>query len=222
MIKINEAMITYDKFKLGPINLSLETGEFISVVGKSGSGKSTLIKLITGHVKAGQGSIEYIDCSSQGIMYISQMGTTFNHLSIRENLKLKYDYSDKRMEKALEKVALDAHYLEKYPFQLSGGERQRIDLVRAILSNSKYIVLDESMSALDAENKKSISTLLGSFVSSGEITIIYITHDVLQAIEHSSRIIEIDNGVVKFDGEVIDYQTMKAGEDNAACNITFN
>lgn len=212
MIKINDAMITYDKFKLGPINLSLETGEFISVVGKSGSGKSTLIKMITGHIKAEQGSMEYVDCSSQDIMYISQMGTTFNHLSIRENLKLKYDYSNKRMEKALEKVALDAHYLDKYPFQLSGGERQRIDLVRAILSNSKYIVLDESMSALDAENKKSISTLLGSFVSSGEITIIYITHDVLQAIEYSSRIIEIDNGSVKFDGKVIGYQTMKAGE----------
>ncbi len=212
MIKLNNAQLDYPRFKLGPINLQLNLGEFISVVGPSGSGKSTLIRVITGHNKLSSGSIEYKECTSNDIMYISQKGTTFNHLNVRENLKLKYDYSEKEIIECLELVGLSADFIEKYPFELSGGERQRIDLVRALLSKSKFIVLDESMSALDSDNKKSISSLLKQFVITGEITIIYITHDVAQAIEYSTRIINIADGDVTFNGDTSKYEMMKAGE----------
>lgn len=212
MIKLNNAQLDYPKFKLGPINLQFSLGEFISVVGPSGSGKSTLIRVITGHNKLSSGSIEYKECTSNDIMYISQKGTTFNHINVRENLKLKYDYSEKQIIECLELVGLTADFIEKYPFELSGGERQRIDLVRALLSKSKFIVLDESMSALDSDNKKSISSLLKQFVITGEITIIYITHDVAQAIEYSTRIINIADGDVTFNGDTSKYEMMKAGE----------
>lgn len=212
MIKLNNAQLDYPRFKLGPINLQLNLGEFISVVGPSGSGKSTLIRVITGHNKLSSGSIEYKECTSNDIMYISQKGTTFNHLNVRENLKLKYDYSEKEIIECLELVGLSADFIEKYPFELSGGERQRIDLVRALLSKSKFIVLDESMSALDSDNKKSISSLLKQFVITGEITILYITHDVAQAIEYSTRIINIADGDVTFNGDTSKYEMMKAGE----------
>lgn len=212
MIKLNNAQLDYPKFKLGPINLQLDLGEFISVVGPSGSGKSTLIRVITGHNKLSKGSIEYKQCSSKDIMYISQKGTTFNHLNVRENLKLKYDYSEKQIIECLELVGLNTDFIEKYPFELSGGERQRIDLVRALLSKSKFIVLDESMSALDSDNKKSISSLLKQFVLTGEISIIYITHDVAQAIEYSTRIINIADGNVTFNDDASKYEIMKAGE----------
>ncbi len=212
MIKLNNAQLDYQKFKLGPINLQLNLGEFISVVGPSGSGKSTLIRVITGHNKLSSGSIEYKQCTSNDIMYISQKGTTFNHLNVRDNLKLKYDYSEKQIIECLELVGLTADFIEKYPFELSGGERQRIDLVRALLSKSKFIVLDESMSALDSDNKKSISSLLKQFVLTGEITIIYITHDVVQAIEYSTRIINIADGNVTFNGDTSEYEMMKVGE----------
>ncbi len=212
MITLCNATIEYEKFKLGPINLQINDGEFISVVGPSGSGKSTLIKTITNNLKVLTGTIEYDACTSNDIMYISQMGTTFNHLSVRENLNLKYTYSDDEILNSLVQVGLSKEYIEKYPFELSGGERQRIDLVRALLSKSKYIVLDESMSALDSVNKQAISKLLKSFVESNQISIIYITHDVMQAIEYSSRIVSINDGTVIFDGTSDEYIMMKEGD----------
>lgn len=211
MIKLNNAVLEYQNFSLGPINLDLNEGEFISVVGPSGSGKSTLIKIITNHLQLTSGDIEYIDCTSDEIMYIPQIGTTFNHLTVSENLTLKYDYSIEQMTECLQLVGLTTAFLSKYPFQLSGGERQRIDIVRALLSKSKYIVLDESMSALDNHNKQAISKLLTELVATGTITVIYITHDVTQAIEHSSRIINIIDGKLIFDGTVEAYLELKAG-----------
>lgn len=211
MIKLNNAVLEYQNFSLGPINLDLNEGEFISVVGPSGSGKSTLIKIITNHLQLTSGDIEYIDCTSDEIMYIPQIGTTFNHLTVSENLTLKYDYSIEQMTECLQLVGLTTAFLSKYPFQLSGGERQRIDIVRALLSKSKYIVLDESMSALDNHNKQAISKLLTELVATGTITVIYITHDVTQAIEHSSRIINIIDGKLIFDGSVEAYLQLKAG-----------
>lgn len=211
MIKIKEGQLEYKNFKFGPVNVEFGNGQFISVVGPSGSGKSTLIKVITGHNKLNVGNIEYIDCSSQDIMYISQMGTTFNHLNVRDNLRLKYDYNDTQIIESLVMVGLDDKYINKFPFELSGGERQRIDLVRALLSKSKYIVLDESMSALDSDNKHAISSLLKSFTENAGITIIYITHDVNQALEYSNRIIKLDNGQIIFDGDTSAF-TSKRGE----------
>lgn len=212
MIKLEAAVLEYKQFKLGPISTVFNPGEFVSVVGPSGSGKSTLIKAITGHNQLSQGQIEYIDSSIDDIMYISQSGTTFNHLNVRDNLTLKYNYSDQKISNSLNQVGLTSEFIEKYPFELSGGERQRIDLVRALLSNSKYIVLDESMSALDSKNKQAISSLLKQFVDSGQITVIYITHDVNQALEYSNRIININNGQLVFDGPVDLYLKLKAGE----------
>lgn len=212
MIKIKNASLAYKNFELGPITTEIDSGSFISVVGPSGSGKSTLIKVITGHNKLTSGKIEYIGCECDDIMYISQMGTTFNHLNVRDNLTLKFDYQDEQIVTCLDQVGLSADFIEKFPFELSGGERQRIDLVRALLSNSKYIVLDESMSALDSTNKHAISSLLRSFVTSSGLSIIYITHDVMQAIEYSSRIIGIEGGQVVFDGSATEYLAQKAGE----------
>lgn len=212
MIKLSNANLEYKQFKLGPINLELRLGEFISVVGPSGSGKSTLIKVITGHNKLTSGEIEYINCTSDDIMYISQIGTTFNHLTVEDNLKLKYDYSKEEISESLRLVGLSSDFINKYPFELSGGERQRIDLVRALLSKSKFIVLDESMSALDGANKQAISELLKQLVATGDITIIYITHDIAQAIEHSTRIVNISQGKLLFDGTTTDFEKFKAGE----------
>lgn len=212
MIELKNAIHKYTSFSLGPISLEIKLGEFISVVGPSGSGKSTLIKVLTGNNKLTSGTIEYIDSQADDIMYIPQIGTTFNHLSIRDNLCLKYTYSDQQIKECLLKVGLDQEFIEKYPFELSGGERQRIDIVRAILSQSKYIVLDESMSALDGENKQAISSLLKSFVKMEQMTIIYITHDITQAIDYSTRIIALNHGKITFDGTSSEYINIKDGE----------
>ncbi len=196
MLKISNVQITYDDFVLGPISLKIKAGEFISLVGESGSGKSTLIKIISGLIKYEKGNIDYGTIQDENISYISQRGTTFNHLTIKENLNLKYSYSDQEIIKCLKSVNLSENYLNKYPFELSGGERQRIDLTRALLAKSELIILDESMSALDRQNKSSITELLVRFVEENQITVLYITHDLDQANDYSTRIIELNNGQV--------------------------
>ncbi len=199
MLILKEGVKNYYGFTLGKIDIEINSGELISIVGKSGSGKSTLIKIIAGFEKLTSGTINYQNLKTNDILYISQNGTTFNHLNIRKNLNLQQQFTDDEIKVALNKVGLPSEYIEKYPFQLSGGERQRVDLSRAILSSSKLIILDESMSALDQENKKAIITLIKKLVIETGITVIFVTHDEKQAIDYSTRIIRLDAGKIVAD-----------------------
>ncbi len=204
MLTIKDGVKKYEGFTLGNINIKIYSGELISIIGKSGSGKSTLIKLIAGFEKLTSGTISYQNINANDILYISQNGTTFNHLNIRKNLNLQKEFSDEEIKLALNKVGLPSEYIEKYPFQLSGGERQRVDLARAILSSSKLIILDESMSALDQENKKAITTLIKKMVIDTNLTVIFVTHDEKQAVDYSTRIIKLSAGkiVADIDNEI--------------------
>lgn len=213
MIEFKNIIKNYPNFTLGPINTILNQGKFISVVGSSGSGKTTFVKLLTQNVQPDSGKIILSGITKQQISYISQIGTTFNHLTIRDNLNLKFKYSDETIIKTLIEVGLNENFIDKYPFQLSGGERQRIDLMRALLSNSKYIILDEAMSALDNANKIKISKLLHKLVTEQNITIVYITHDIVQAMKYSTDIIAIENGKIIYSGTANNYNPLHLGDD---------
>lgn len=196
MIKLTNVMKEYEKFNIGPLNLKFIENEFISLIGPSGSGKSTLVQLLTKNLEPDQGKVQYRNIRKEEILYISQNGTTFNHLTIRENLNLKTIYDDQTLICALRKVYLEKDLLTKYPNELSGGQRQRLDLVRAILSKCKFIILDESMSALDSENKNKITKLLLELIVKNNISILYITHDLEQAQKYSTKIIKMHKGKI--------------------------
>lgn len=196
MLTLKDGVKKYQDFTLGKVNIEINDGELISIIGKSGSGKSTLIKIIAGFEKLTTGSINYQNTQKKDILYIPQNGTTFNHLNIRQNLNLQTKFNDEDIKMSLSKVGLAPEYIDKYPFQLSGGERQRVDLARAILSSSKLIILDESMSALDQVNKKAITTLIRKLVIDTKLTVIFVTHDEKQATDYSTRIIRLDTGKI--------------------------
>ncbi len=195
MIKINELEMDYPQVKIGPFNLEFSKGSITSIVGKSGSGKSTLIKMIAGIINPSSGTINYgDDLSVDDITYINQSGTLFNHLTIRENLELTYFKDEKDIEKVFKKINLNKDYLELYPFELSGGEKQRVDIARALLSESKVLVLDEIFSALDSKIKEEISTLIKDIRDDLNITVLMITHDIYDAIFISDNILVIEDG----------------------------
>ncbi len=195
MIKINELEMDYPQVKIGPFNLEFDKGSITSIVGKSGSGKSTLIKMIAGIINPSSGTIDYGDnLSVDDITYINQSGTLFNHLTIRENLELTYFKDEKDIEKVFNKINLNKNYLDLYPFELSGGEKQRVDIVRALLSESKVLVLDEIFSALDSKIKEEISTLIKDIRDEFNITVLMITHDIYDAIFISDNILVIEDG----------------------------
>ncbi len=195
MIKINELEMDYSQVKIGPFNLEFDKGSITSIVGKSGSGKSTLIKMIAGIINPSSGTIDYGDnLSVDDITYINQSGTLFNHLTIRENLELTYFKDEKYIEKVFNKINLNKNYLDLYPFELSGGEKQRVDIARALLSESKVLVLDEIFSALDSKIKEEISTLIKDIRDEFNITVLMITHDIYDAIFISDNILVIEDG----------------------------
>ncbi len=199
MIKTKGLEIDYPKNKIGPFDLEFSKGTITSIVGKSGSGKSTLIKMIAGIIKPSSGSVDYgDDLSVDDITYINQSGTLFNHLTIKENLELTYYKDLKDIEDVFNKINLNQNYLDLYPFELSGGEKQRVDIARAILSESKVLVLDEIFSALDSKIKEEISTLIKDIRDELNITVLMITHDIYDAIFISDNILVIEDGKVLF------------------------
>ncbi len=210
MIKINNLEMDYFQNKIGPFNLEFKKGSITTIVGKSGSGKSTLIKMIAAIIKPSAGNVDYGDeISADDITYINQSGTLFNHLTIKENLELTYDFDKEKVEKVFKKINLDLNYLNLYPFELSGGEKQRVDIARAILSESKVLLLDEIFSALDSKIKEEISTLIKSIRDEFGITVLMITHDIYDAIFISDKILVIENGKTLF------YDTSKKLVENA-------
>ncbi len=203
MLKIDAVTKQFSQKQIGPISLHINSNKVVALIGPSGSGKTTLIKMITNNVKPSSGTISFDnkpDFTKQ-VTYISQGGSLFQHLTIKDNLLLTTTKSDLEIIAGLEQVNLDQDYLLKYPFELSGGECQRIDLVRALLSESKLIILDETFSALDSRNKEEIFAKLVELKVKYELTIIIITHDLLDAMYISDQIVYLNDGKLIFSGD---------------------
>ncbi len=200
MLVVKDLVKNFEDKQIGPFNLELGTNETLAVIGRSGSGKSTLVRMITEVIKPDFGSVLFNDKSLRkgDFTYISQIGTLFNHLTIKENLYLTYDKNINKVYKVLEEVGLDKSYLAKYPFELSGGEKQRIDLTRAILSENKIMILDEAFSALDTSTKDDIYKVLKNLRNTHELLIIFITHDLDEALFLGDKIMVIEEGKVIF------------------------
>ncbi len=200
MLEINEAVKRFNQKGIGPISLKINSNKIVALIGPSGSGKTTLLKMITNIIKPTSGSINF-KYKRKYITYITQGGSLFEHLTIKENLLLTAVKTDAEIITGLNHVNLDESYLLKYPFELSGGECQRIDLVRALLSESKLIILDETFSALDSRNKEEIFAKLVELKTEYKLTIIIITHDLLDALYISDQIIYLNNGKLIYSGD---------------------
>ncbi len=210
MIKVNNLEMDYPQNKIGPFKLEFQKGSITTIVGRSGSGKSTLIKMIAEIIVPSSGSVDYGEgLTVDDITYINQSGTLFNHLTIKENLELTYDFNEEKVKEVFKKINLNLNYLNLYPFELSGGEKQRVDIARAILSESKVLLLDEIFSALDSKIKEEISTLIKDIRDEFGITVLMITHDIYDAIFISDNILVIENGKTLF------YDTSKKLVENA-------
>lgn len=196
MLKIENLSKKYNEKTIGPFNFEIHSNQTISIIGKSGSGKSTLVKLITNVIEQTTGNVEFYnsELKKEDFIYISQIGTLFNHLTILENLLLTYSGDISFINNTLEEVNLSQEYLNKYPFELSGGERQRIDLIRAIISKSKIMILDEAFSALDTSTKDDIYDVLKNIRARYKLIIIIITHDLDEALFLGDNIILLEDG----------------------------
>ncbi|HBG1482057.1 TPA: ABC transporter ATP-binding protein [Clostridioides difficile] len=204
---------------LDDISLAVETGTLVVLIGSSGCGKTTTLKLINKLIKPTSGEI-YINGKPisqeneielrRKIGYVIQNTGLFPHLTIKENIelipRLKKEKSVEEIEKRtlqlLEMVGLDSdEFLNKYPSELSGGQQQRIGVARAIATDAEIILMDEPFSALDPITRTSLQEQLFSLQDELKKTIIFVTHDMDEALKIADKI------CIMKDGRIAQYDT---------------
>lgn len=175
------------------ISLTIEKGEFISIVGPSGCGKSTLLSLISGLIHPDSGTIEIN--GSNNIGYMFQKDNLFEWRTVYGNARLGLDIQHKATPKNLEYVnsLLTAYGLDNFknshPSQLSGGMRQRAALIRTLALEPDLLLLDEPFSALDYQTRLEVCDDIGTILKKEEKTAILVTHDLSEAISMGDRVV---------------------------------
>ena len=192
------------------ININVNDGEFIVLVGPSGSGKSTILRIIAGLEEASSGNIEIDDNpvtnlppNKRDIAMVFQNYALYPHMSIFENLafplkmrRLPNDQIKKAVNETSNLLSLQDH-LNKKPKELSGGERQRVALGRAIIRKPKIFLLDEPLSNLDAKLRLQMRAELLKLHRTLSATIVYVTHDQVEALTMGTRIAVLNNGQIQ-------------------------
>lgn len=218
MLSIENLTKTYRGGKKAVDNLSLtiEKGEFIAFIGTSGSGKTTALRMINRMVEPTSGKIvlDGKDLSKvnavqlrRQIGYVIQQIGLMPHMTIRDNitlvpklLKWEKQQKDETAERLIELVNLPKSYLDMYPAQLSGGQQQRIGVLRALAANQDIILMDEPFGALDPITRDTLQDLMKDLQMRLGKTVIFVTHDMDEAIKLADRICIMHEGkMVQFD-----------------------
>ncbi|HDR7565838.1 MULTISPECIES: ABC transporter ATP-binding protein [Bacillus] len=200
ILQFHNVSFHYDeKPIINELNASIQDKEFVSIIGPSGCGKSTLFRLITGLEEASTGQIELTKAKSHPVGYMPQKDMLLPWRTIIENAALPLECQGVQKKEAQVKAKELLHkfglqgYEKKYPKDLSGGMRQRVSFIRTLLTGGEILLLDEPFSALDALTKASLQEWLFEQWKEWEKTILFITHDVEEALFLSNRILVVEN-----------------------------
>ncbi|CAH0282768.1 Glycine betaine/carnitine/choline transport ATP-binding protein OpuCA [Peribacillus frigoritolerans] len=214
MLKIENVSKIYKGGKKAVKNISLDIkkGEFICFIGPSGCGKTTTMKTINRLIEPSEGKIlingenimdkDPVELRRQ-IGYVIQQIGLFPHMTILENItlvpKLLKWNEQKKKERALELLQLvdmGPEYLERYPYELSGGQQQRIGVLRALASNPPLILMDEPFGALDPITRDALQEEFKNLQRTLDKTIVFVTHDMDEAIKLADRIVILKAGEI--------------------------
>ena len=200
-----------------PLNLTIEDGEFAVFVGPSGCGKSTLLRLIAGleDNTSGQIMIDGQDVtevppSKRGLAMVFQSYALYPHMTVRKNIAfpmrmagLSEEEQEKRVQTAAKSLNL-TDYLDRKPGQLSGGQRQRVAIGRAIVRDPSAFLFDEPLSNLDAALRVGMRLEISEMHERMGTTMIYVTHDQVEAMTMADKIVVLQAGVIEQVGSPLD------------------
>ena len=199
------------------VNLSIHSGEFVVFVGPSGCGKSTLLRMVAGLEEITSGTIEIGDeivndivPAERGVAMVFQSYALYPHMTVFENMsfalkqaKTPKDQIQKRVLEAAKILQIESLF-ERLPKQLSGGQRQRVAIGRAIVRDPKVFLFDEPLSNLDAALRVQTRIEIAKLHSQLTATMIYVTHDQVEAMTLADRIVVINQGVIEQVGTPIE------------------
>ena len=202
-----------EKVIIDDFNLKITPGEFLTVVGSSGCGKTTTLKMINGLIIPDEGQVLVHDQCTQavdlielrrGIGYAIQGSVLFPHMTVAQNIayvpNLLNKNDKKRTYEALSKwmkiVGLDEELIHRYPSELSGGQQQRVGIARALAASPDILLMDEPFGAVDEITRSTLQDEILRIHHQENITIIFVTHDINEALKLGSRVMVMDQGKV--------------------------
>lgn len=198
---------------LKDFSLSIEEGEFLTVIGRSGCGKTTMLKLINGLLMPEQGDVvvegknlrdtNLIELR-RSIGYVIQNKGLFPHMTVEKNITYVPVISGKKKKaenhqlavRLMDVVGLDPQMLSRYPAELSGGQQQRVGIARALAANPHILLMDEPFGALDEITRQTMQDEILKLQKELKLTIVFITHDIREAMKLGDRVLVMDEGEV--------------------------
>lgn len=206
-----------DKIILDDFNLNINKGEFITVIGSSGCGKTTVLKMINGLNVPDKGDIfingnniksENLIELRRKIGYSIQGTALFPHMTVEKNISYVPDLINKKnkekikeaVSKLIKVVGLEESILKRYPDQLSGGQKQRVGIARSLAAGPDILLMDEPFGAVDEITRKQLQDEIIRIHKELGVTIIFITHDIKEALKLGTRVLVMDKGeIIQFD-----------------------
>lgn len=240
-IEIKELSFSYDsKPFIDNLDLKIDDGEMVGIIGNTGSGKSTFVRLIAGLIKSDSGKIiiDGDDITNKKFnkkILRRKLGIVFQFPEMQlfeqtvekdiffglKQYKLTYDEKCKRAEEALELLGLDFEEIkDKSPLALSGGEKRKVAVAGILVCKPKYLIFDEPIAGLDCNSRESFMKLLLALKQNGT-TIIIITHNTDYLAEYADRIIVMDGGKIVLDdkpNEIFNQATLLNNLNIGVCN----
>lgn len=202
------------------VNLEIQDGEFVGIIGHTGSGKSTLVQHLNGLIKPTSGHMYFDgqDMYAQDYnmkQHRSKVGLVFQYPEHQlfevdvlsdvcfgpKNLGMGEEDAQEQAKKALTMVGLDASYYKRSPFDLSGGQKRRVAIAGVLAMSPKMLILDEPTAGLDPQGRKEILDLISKLRTEAGITIVLVSHSMEDVAEYVDRIIVMNKGCVAFDGK---------------------
>lgn len=203
-----------DKAVIENMNLSVEKGEFVTIIGSSGCGKTTALKMINGLIEATSGEI-FIDGENiknenlielrRNIGYAIQGSVLFPHMTVEQNISYiphLLNKSDKKKTKqAVAKwmgiVGLDESIKHRYPNELSGGQQQRVGIARALAASPELLLMDEPFGAVDEITRAQLQNEIKKIHNETGITIMFVTHDISEALKLGTKVMVMNGGKIE-------------------------
>ena len=215
MIEFRHVRKAYgEKVILKDFSLSVEKGEFVTIIGSSGCGKTTALKMVNGLLEPTAGDIlingENIRDKNQTLLrrnigYAIQGSVLFPHMTVEQNIAYVPDLLNKRdkkktkeaVSKWMQIVGLDEEMRERYPAELSGGQQQRVGIARALAASPEILLMDEPFGAVDEITRAQLQTELRRIYEKTGITVLFVTHDISEALKLGTKVLVMDQGEIQ-------------------------
>lgn len=215
IIEYQHVFMSYTKEPfIEDFSLSIDKGEFVTIIGRSGCGKTTILKMVNGLIQPQQGIIKVHEKDihkdnlinlRRNIGYAIQGSVLFPHMSVEKNIsyvpRLLNGKDKQKTQQAVHKwmkiVGLDESLKERYPSELSGGQQQRVGIARALAASPDILLMDEPFGAVDEMTRSSLQKEIKRIHQQTDMTILFVTHDIREALNLGTKVLVMKDGHIE-------------------------